>query len=175
MKGWHSALFCAALALAGCGFKPLYGPESAAAGNSAFSRIQVASIPDRVGQTLYRDLSATLTGSAGADYELQVNLRQEFLGFGLRGDDIVTGAPGDASAQQEQQTLYADARLVHLATGEAIWTRTLRAESAYDLVQSDFAINSQREDTARRLALQLSERLERQLAAYFATHDTSGL
>ncbi len=164
------AVLMGAVLLSACGFEPLYDPASPGGGVD-LSRVAVADIPERLGQQMRNRLVQNLTGSS-ADYELRIALRQESLGFGLRGDDQITGAPGDAAATQEQLSLYADYQLVDLDTGTIVIDETLWAESSFDLVLSDFAIVAQREDTAERLAFQLADRLEQRIAVYLRQQGT---
>jgi len=159
---------CMTLALAvivsACGFTPLYD-QSASVAYVALDRVSVAPIADRIGQKMRNRMVQNMTGAA-PDFELQVTLRRDSLFFGLRGDDQITGAPGDAAATQEQITLTADYQLVDIKTGAVLLSETAVAESAFDQVLSDFAIVAQREDTADRLAFQLADRLEQRVAVY---------
>ena len=54
---------------------------------------------------------------------------------------------------------------------DAVIDERMTARMSYDLVQSDFAIVTQREDAARRLALDLAERIHRRLALYFSKRE----
>lgn len=159
------ALTVLVMLVSACGFTPIYGPEGAV-GTAMLDRLQVAPMPERLGQVMRNRLMENL-GAGDIDFELKITLRENLFQFGRRGEDLITGAPGDAAATQEQVTLYADYELVDLRNETVLISDTLVAESSFDLVLSDFAIVTQRENTFERLALQIADRLERRLALYF--------
>ncbi|MCU0888331.1 MAG: LPS assembly lipoprotein LptE [Rubritepida sp.] len=92
---WRRGVLLGALALTGCGFRPLYGPDGERrapelAGEPSLlqemAAVRVARIPERNGQLLRRHLQNRLEDRAPgtlARYELLANLaaRTEVLGF----------------------------------------------------------------------------------------------
>ncbi len=147
--------------LTACGFKPLYqAGETTTHMQTELANVQIAPIPDRLGQIMRNNLLDRLNAS-GSGYRLEVVLEQSSEGFGTRPDSAST---------QEQLTMVAHVRLISQKTGddEILLEDNLRARTSYDLVLSDFAIVTQREDSARRLVLELSERIHRRLALYFS-------
>src|SRR3546814_3682962 len=78
------------LALAGCGFQPMYGGSGGAALQAGLSGIDVAPIADRTGQILQQNLSDQLGGGTGTDYRLEVALDQTDTGSGFRADEAKT-------------------------------------------------------------------------------------
>ncbi len=150
------------LFLAACGFTPLYeAGGSSAVMQEKLSAVDVAPIPDRIGQIMRNRLLDRLNVSAKRDYELQVVLTQTTEGYGVRPDTAIT---------QEQLTLIAHVKLVALADETVLFEENMRARTSYDLVLSDFSTLIQREDSARRLVLQLAERIHRRLALQFANN-----
>ena len=153
-------VFIMAVALSGCGFQPLYE----AGGSSALMQEQLASvdvgpIPDRLGQVMRNRLVARLNADGSPVYRLDVKLDQTSESFGVRPDTATT---------QEQITLVAGIIMISEETGEKVLEDSFRARTSFDLVLSDFATVQQREDAARRLALELAERIHRRLALHFA-------
>lgn len=147
------------LLLAGCGFQPLYeAGGSSAAMQAHLASVEVGPIPERLGQVMRNRLVSRLNTGGPADYRVDIALDQSSESFGVRPDTATT---------QEQLTLVATMRLVSLSTGEAVMEESFRARTAFDLVLSDFATLSQREDSAERLALELAERIHRRLALHF--------
>lgn len=147
------------LLLMSCGFRPLYEAGGSADAMRAYlATVEVAPIPDRLGQIMHNQLMDRLNANS-ADFRLNVSLEQNTRGFGLR---------DDASVSQEELTITARMTLVKLDGEEVVIEEAMRARTAYDVVLSDFATLTQREDSARRLVLDLAERIERRLALYFS-------
>lgn len=155
-----SIIIALTLLLTGCGFKPLYQAEG---GNSRMvltklASIDIAPIPERLGQIM-RNRMLDLFGSATTpDYRLNVTISDEIEGYGFRSDAAVT---------QEQVTMTAVIVMKTLASDEIEFETTLRARTSYDVVLSDFATYTQREDAKRRLVEELAEQLHRRLALHF--------
>ena len=148
------------LMLAACGFTPLYeAGGSSAQMQTQLSSIDVGPIADRIGQVMRNRLVSRLNAGARPEYRLDVVLTQSSETFGVRPDTATT---------QEQLTLVADIQLIKYGQEEPVIRQSLRARSSFDVVLSDFATVSQREDTAQRLALDLAERIHRRLALHFA-------
>jgi LPS-assembly lipoprotein len=155
----RALLVIALLTLSACGFRPLYeAGGSSAAMQSHLSGIEVAPIADRLGQVMRNRLLERLNVGSAPEYRLSVVLTQTTEGYGIRPDAAVT---------QEQLTLTATVIFAKLGEEELIFSEDMRARTSYDLVLSDFASVTQREDSARRLALELAERIHRRLALYF--------
>lgn len=148
------------LLLASCGFKPLYEAGGSSTEMQAFlAAVDVAPIPDRIGQVMQNRLVSRLASNGRSEYRLEVALEQSSENFGVRPDTATT---------QEQLTMVATMRLIPVGAEKPVLTESLRARTSFDLVLSDFATVTQREDSARRLALELAERIHRRLALYFS-------
>lgn len=153
------------LVLTACGFRPLYEADgSSKAMRERLAGVEVAPIPDRLGQIMHNHLLDRLNVEGRADYHLAVTLEQSTQGYGIR---------PDAAATQEQLTLVATVVFTKLDGEKVIFAEDMRARTSYDLVLSDFASVQQREDSARRLALELAERIHRRLALYFTRQETA--
>jgi len=146
--------------LAACGFKPLYeAGGSSAAMQAKLSAIEVAPIPDRLGQIMRNRLLDRLNVTASREYRLDIVLMQATEGYGVR---------PDAATTQEQLTVRAQVKLVSLVDETVLFEEEMRVRTSYDIVLSDFATVTQREDSARRLVLELAERIHRRLALQFS-------
>lgn len=149
-------------ALAGCGFTPMYAEKAGGEGLSAeLASVQVAPIPDRIGQVVWNHLLDRLNPNgepAAADYRLAVTLSEKTLGYGFRSDAAVT---------RESYTLEAAYQLTDQRTGEVAYQDTQRSVISYDLVQSDFANFSAREDAKARTAEELANLIALRLGLYF--------
>jgi len=152
--------FISLLLLGACGFKPLYEAGGSSKQMQAeLAAIDVAPIADRIGQIMRNRLLDRLNASATQKYELSVVLTQSTEGYGVRPDTATT---------QEQLTLVAAVKLTALDDETVLFEEEMRARTSYDLVLSDFATLTQREDSARRLVLELAERIHRRLALQFS-------
>ncbi len=155
----HAFVIASLLFLSACGFRPLYeAGGSADAMRDHLSGIEVAPIADRLGQQMRNRLLDRLGTGGTPDYRLEITLEQASEGYGIR---------PDAAATQEQLTVIAHVKLVNLNGEELVFEEDMRSTTSYDLVLSDYAILSRREDSARRLVLELAERIHRRLALYF--------
>ena len=148
--------------LTACGFQPLYGenPVSAPAAER-LSRIKVAPIADRIGQIVKNHLEDALTplGPSSAPlYVLEVTLVEEVDGFGFRSDESIT---------RENLRLEATYRLLRSDNNQPFLVGSARSNMAYDVVRSDFANLSAREDAKRRTAEQLVHIIANRLSLHF--------
>ncbi len=154
------------LALAGCGFTPLYaqsGDESVAA---KLDTVEVENIPERTGQLLRQSLETQLH-EAGApsqqDYALSVS-------YGIANSQI--GEQQDSSFTRNRSTATATWKLspigdpAHpLASGQAT---TEDAENIID--QQYFASQEEQGTVNQQLANEIAARITQQVAVYFKTH-----
>ncbi len=148
--------------LTACGFQPLYGenPVSTPAAER-LSRIKVAPIADRIGQIVKNHLEDALTplGPSSAPlYVLEVTLVEEVDGFGFRSDESIT---------RENLRLEATYRLLRSDNNQPVLVGSARSNMAYDVVRSDFANLSAREDAKRRTAEQLVHIIANRLSLHF--------
>lgn len=148
--------------LTACGFQPLYGENPASApAAERLSRIKVAPIADRIGQIVKNHLEDALTplGPSSAPlYVLEVTLVEEVDGFGFRSDESIT---------RENLRLEATYRLLRSDNNQPVLVGSARSNMAYDVVRSDFANLSAREDAKRRTAEQLVHIIANRLSLHF--------
>jgi LPS-assembly lipoprotein len=166
---WRSlALFAAlfagltALALAGCGFQPLYG--GATAGGQRLSEVMAAvdvtPIPGRVGQKLRNELIFSNTGGGSAApsrYKLDIAIKESVT-------DQLVQITGDATGQVYQ--LDATFKLIDPANGNVLMQGKAISRAPYNRFQEIFANVRARYDAENRAARTISESIKTQVAAY---------
>jgi LPS-assembly lipoprotein len=157
----------APLALAGCGFRPVYGP-GAGTGDPAVAEemaaIRVPVIPERFGQLLRRNLQQRLATASGnttrpARWDLVIN--PSFAAEGL-------GIQPDGAATRVRYVATANWTLLRLTPREAVANGFERAMDAYDIQPSQyFAADMSREAMERRLAELLANEVIMRVAINF--------
>lgn len=154
------------LSLAGCGFQPLYGQRSAAAGGSVqdeLASIRILPIADRSGQLLYNELRDRLNPAgkpADPQYLLSITLAEQREELAFRGDETATRANLQLSARYTLRRAAPDADSAEtvLATGQ------VRTTTAYDILESQYATIVSIEDARARAINVLSDDLQARLA-----------
>lgn len=145
--------------LAACGFQPLYATNEAGEGLGADLRaVQVAEVlgPPDASYYLQNAIAETLPGDAPARYRLGVSLREQQRAIAVT---------RSAESTRFEYVLNARYTIVDLETGDRR-TQRLQAVTSYGVVESQFASLVGQEDAVRRAALELSRRLETDLALY---------
>ena len=150
-----ASVLAAALAMSGCGFEPLYGQRSGAS-SAALSAIDIQLIADRSGQMLRNELLQQMQprGQTRTRYSLVVTLTESLSNLGIRKDEIATRA---------NLTLSATFTITELGGAKRVFSGSARSVNSYNILTSDFATLSAREDARRRgvnqLALEIRERI----------------
>lgn len=159
ITGRRSLAAALLLTVSACGgFTPLY--QSGSGASSGLSSVQVADMPDRLGQQVRGYMIDKFRSNSAPLYDLQMNLETSTDGFGIR---------PDAASTQEEVTVVGRWELVDVSTGEAVLTGSERASETFDVVLSDFANLTQREDTERRLAYLIADEVHIALASWFVS------
>ena len=151
------ALTALLLLLAGCGFSPLYGGAGGTALQANLAGISVSPIPERSGQILRQSLLDRM-GQSDPQYRLDIKLEQTDAGSGFRADEATT---------RINITLLARYELHRISDGKLILSDETSAFSAYDVVESEYATLTARQDTLHDLAELLSQRITARLVAHF--------
>ncbi|TAH37998.1 MAG: hypothetical protein EYC62_00390 [Alphaproteobacteria bacterium] len=152
------------LALASCGFSPLYAtPGRGEVGDTAELRqLEILPIENRAGQELRNALLSILPETDGAPrYRLSVKLTEYIDDFGIRRDTTATFARLTVTADYQLQDLKLPEGAPPLLNG------TLRAVNSYNILASTFATLSAEEDARSRASRQLAQDLKLRLGAYF--------
>ncbi|HEU5482276.1 MAG TPA: LPS assembly lipoprotein LptE [Sphingomicrobium sp.] len=148
-----------ALSLCGCALQPLYGGGSSGSVAATLRQVTVATIPGRGGWLVYNELRERLgeMGEGEAAYRLEVELDDEIIGLGIRGDRAVT---------RERRTLRARYRLVTLTTGQVVLDATAGSDAGIDVVSSEYATVAAEQTAEERLAEEVAEQIVARLALY---------
>lgn len=146
------------LALGGCGLQPVYSGGSNGIAATTLTQIAVAPIPDRAGYLVTGALHDRLgTTVDKPKYRLEVELDDQIIGFGVRGDNSIA---------RERRTLRARYRLVDAATGSVILDATATSDAGIDRVSSDYAVVAAETTALERLATDLASQITVRLARF---------
>jgi LPS-assembly lipoprotein len=159
-----AVLAIALLALAGCGFRPLYGERSAASvAAPELAAIQIDSISNREGQLVRNSLLDKMQPRGAAPkplYRLQVGVGIARESLGVRIDDTAT---------RGNLTMNASYTLIDLASGKPLMSANSRAVSSYNILDSDFATVISENDAIRRTAAEVSEEIKTRVAIFLSS------
>jgi LPS-assembly lipoprotein len=160
-RGLAAAL---ALALAACGFHPLYGNAGTNANIGAtLSGIYVEPIPDRVGYQLRNDLLDLFNATGAADanpYRLKLYLNES--------EEAVILQPNTAITRYNY-TLTAHYDLIRRSETMPVKSGDVSALTAYNVASAPFlfgTVTAER-DAKDRAASEIADRIRTQLAVYF--------
>jgi len=146
--------------LAACGLKPMYAGGSSGAVASGLSAVQIAPIPERAGWLVRNALVDRMGGEADDPaYRLEVELNEDLIAFGIRGDAAVT---------RERRTLRARYRLVDLKTGEVVLDATAGSDAGIDIVSSEYATVAAEQTAQERLAGVVADQVIARLALFMS-------
>ena len=158
------------IALAGfaaaCGFEPLHS-SSGGAVPAVLSSVEIAPIPNRLGQVVRNYLLDNLTPLGEpvvAKYKFIVSLNVAKEPLAIARDDCVT---------RFNVSLQADYHLVHVASGKSVFHGAARSIAAYNLVSSDYANVVAERDAELRAAREISDEIKTRLSVYLAENDRS--
>lgn len=155
---------CAALVLAGCGFRPLYGTSSIPEGaESAFATIRVEPVAatndsDRIGYLVTNALDEALHKpglKAEAKHRLKIALADERRGLAIQ---------DDASITRYNYRLTADWALVTLGSDKAVAQGRAETTASYNVVDSEYATLVARKDAEERAAREIAEQIKLKIA-----------
>ena len=153
------AVIIAALcvALAGCGFTPLYGGGKVA---PQLSSIYVEPIAERNGYELRTRLIELLNSDgvlAGKRYRLKITMSESSQGIALQNDATIT-----------RYNNRLEAKYVLSDAGGTLVTQGTQSElSSYNVVQSPYATLAGEQDSGKRAAQDMAERIRLELGVWF--------
>ena len=151
------AAFGLALALSGCGLKPLYAGGGSGAVASALSGVEVAPIQGKGGWLVANALRDRLPAGGSARYRLDIRLDDRISGLGVRRDDSVA---------RERRTLRARWQLVDLATSAVMIDTTAGLDAGIDVVGSEYATIAAENTALERLAGIVADQIVARVALY---------
>jgi LPS-assembly lipoprotein len=154
------------LAVAACGFRPLYGEGPRQAAIADLGAIEVAPIADRIGQLTHNLLLDNINPRGRPSdpaYRLQVGLRETRTRLGFQ---------KDATATRARMDLVARFDLVELASGAVVSSGNSRATASYNIVESDFATLATEKNARERVARIVADDITIRVAACFSRRET---
>ena len=154
----------AALALAGCGFTPLYAQQGVV---SNLAAIDVTAPQGRTGFLLRQHLDDAFAKNRGgpAKYAMRLALSEARYPRGIRTDNVAT---------RYEYVLTADYTLANLPAGDVAKTGRVRVELTYDSADQPYASIAAQQDAQDRAAEEAARRIQLELAAWLATREPSG-
>ena len=161
MKRLAAALAVAALALGGCGLRPLYADGAASPVAATLRSIDVAPIEGQAGWLVRNKLVDRLAaaGDGPATYRLDIVLDDNITAFGIR---------RDRAATRERRTLRARYQLVSVATGQVVLDATAGADAGIDIVSSEYATVAAEQTALENLAERLADQIVARVGLYAA-------
>ena len=149
-------------ALAGCGFRPLYGDSENAAINSQLGAIQIATIEDRVGQKIHNLLLDRLNPRGRPQsplYTLSLTAQISKAEIGLKFTEVATRA---------NLKLTANYFLTDNQSGAIFTEGTVRSVNSYNIPDSEVAHVAAENDAIDRAAREISDEVKTRLSLLFS-------
>ena len=149
----------AALTVAGCGFQPIHGQRSAAS-SEVLATIDIGLIADRTGQMLRNELLRQMQprgGRTAARYALSVSMGESLQNLAIRKDKTATRA---------NLILIARFSVTSRSDDKKLFSGTARSVNSYNILTSDFATLSAREDARRRGVQQRASGIKERLPVW---------
>jgi LPS-assembly lipoprotein len=152
-------LVAASLALAGCGFTPLYAQQGVV---SNLASIDVVAPQGRAGFLLRQHLDdAFAKNRLGAPtYRMQLSLGEARYPRGVRTDNVAT---------RYEYVVTVDYTLATLPSGAVAKRGHVRVETTYDSADQPYASIAAQQDAQDRATEEAARRIQLELAAWLAT------
>ena len=150
------------VALAACGFSPLYSGSANHAINQELAHISITSIEDREGQVIHNFLLDRLNPNgrrADTRYTLKVAVSRNTEEIGLKFTEEATRA---------QLTLIARYFLTRDTDGKVLAEGSVRSVNNYNISNSEFARVASERDATERAAREVSDEIKTRLSLYFS-------
>jgi LPS-assembly lipoprotein len=149
------------LLLSACGLHSLYGGGSDSPVSGLLRSVEVAPIAGQPGWLVRTKLIDRLgvSGTAAAQYRLDVTLDDNITSYGLR---------ADRAATQERRTLRARYQLVDLSNGAVVLDETAGSDASVDVVSSEYATVAAEQTSLENLSGIVADQIVARLAIYAA-------
>lgn len=159
-------LMVAALVLAGCGYRPMYGSSATSPGVAgSLSSIAIAEPTDRTGQLIRNELISSMQTGRGED-KYMLNLTTTLADNGV----ILDKQP---SVGRQAILITTNYELIDRSNGKILTKGTTFARVPYDVVRQPFADMQAQKDATERAAREVGADIRTRLAAYFAKQPQS--
>jgi LPS-assembly lipoprotein len=167
MKRWQFLIVLPLLMLLGaCGFRPLYGTDSASPGvANDLASVSIPEPRDRLNQLIRNDLMSTMrpAGTAEADrYRLDIDAV-------ATEDKSIEDSSNSRSARRSTVRVMANFELRDLSGGKTVYKGRTFSNVSYDDVQQSFADLQARTNAMERGAHEIALDIRTRLAAHFAS------
>jgi len=155
-------LIAVSLALAGCGYRPLYGSSAESAGVAAtLSSVSIPEAQDRLGQLIRNDLISSMRAGTGEPkYVLMLTPVVARRGMINKGQPNVT---------RQAITLSVSFSLVDRATGATLTQGKTFSQASFDVIRQPFADLQAETNATERAVHEVSADIRTRIAAYFAS------
>jgi LPS-assembly lipoprotein len=167
-RGALALAVAGALALTGCGFRPLYGEGPAGPADEQLAEVRIGLIPDRSGQILRNFLIRRFNPEgrpATPVYGLDVALQETQQDLNIQRDDTATRA---------NLIIVAQYTLVDLSTGTQLTSEPVEVITSYNILNDQYATLIVEEDARERALRQVSEDIRTRVALYLNREPDSG-
>ena len=156
-------LLASVLAVAACGFRPLYGTASGTGPQRELEAIDVALLPDRSGQLLREALQQRLDHGEGLAKRYMLS-----VSYGVAGDSISIQRDSTATRVREVATASWSLKAMDPAQ-TVITTGTARALDGVNIIdQQYFAADLEGETATLRVTETVANQIVQQIASFFA-------
>lgn len=159
-------LMVAALALAGCGYRPMYGSSATNPGVAgSLAAISIPEPTDRPGQLIRNELISSMQAGKGEEKYL-LNLTTTVADNGV----IQKKQP---AVTREAILITTNYELIDRSTGKVVTKGTTFARVPYDVIRQPFADLQAQKDATERAAREVGADIRTRLAAYFSKQQQS--
>ena len=159
------------LAVAGCGFRPVYGPAASGQGTAVdqLATVRIEPLRDRAGQQLHNFLRDELNPKGqpiNPAYKLEIDLTQRTEKLAFRQDETATRA----------NIILKSAFVLRAADdGRVLYTGQASSIHSYNILDEQYPTDVSEADARRRGLRELSQDIKLRLAVYFQTAEGEDL
>ncbi len=165
----HAAMLATLLAMAACGFKPLYGTDPVGDGVVVhLASIDIVEQKTRLGQLIRNDLLSSMSepGASGGHYRLILESDADI-------DRTIDVKDESDETQRYRYRAKTTFRLLDARSGAELYKGKTFSQVSFDRTNADFSDLQAEADAMERAAREIGNDIRTRLAAYFATHVAS--
>ncbi len=142
---------------AGCGFRPIHSDQSYAAAAN-LSLVEIALIPDRIGQMLRNELLDLFRPrAADTQFELTVSVTESIQNLGVQLNSIATRA---------NLRVRASYTVTRRADNATMIQGSLESINSYNILKSDFATLAAEAGARRNAVREIAKRLQERVSVW---------
>ncbi|MCA3554432.1 hypothetical protein [Aestuariivirga sp.] len=160
-------LTVAALVLAGCGYRPMYGSSATNPGVAgSLASISIPEASDRPGQIIRNELISSMQTGKGQEERYLLNLTTT-----VADNDVIENT--QPAVTRQAILITTGYELVDRTTGKVVTRGTTFSRVPYDVVRQPFADLQAQKDATERAAQEVGADIRTRLAAFFAKQQQS--